>query len=269
MNRLDALRYSAGLLPEESDAGYALAYVLGISKKEILAFPDRELTEAEEKKLDEIIRKRNEGIPLAYILGEWYFMDLVLKVDGSVLIPRQDTEVLCEAAIAYLKATGRRKVLDICTGSGCIALSVKSAVPDAEVTASDISPTALKTASLNAEMNGLDIKLVCSDLFSRIGGKYDVITANPPYIPEKGFRDLPREIREHEPRLALVADEEGLGFYKRIAAAAKDRLLGRLFLEIGYDQAEAVTGLLKENGFRNITVSKDLAGNDRLVTADV
>ena len=251
---------------ETAEIRHSLRAVLGISQAEIYLDPEKELTDAEEKQLQELICRRKQAEPLAYILGEWDFMGLTLSVNKNVLIPRQDTETLAEDAIAYAKKTGAKNALDICTGSGCIALSLKAALRDMEVTASDISKEALAVAKENAERNGLAVNFIESDLFADIEGIFDIITANPPYIAFEEYMDLQPEIIFYEPQLALVAEENGLYFYRKIAEEAKKYLCGRIFLEVGFLQAEAVSEFLAENGYTEIYTLKDLGGIDRVVS---
>ena len=206
--------------------------------------------------------------PCQYIIGQTEFYGLSFLVNEHVLIPRQDTELLVEEA---LKTTAEdSRVLDLCTGSGAVAVAIKHSRPDAAVTALDISKDALETAKKNAEQNGCEIEFLLSDLFEELGAerKFDVIVSNPPYISETEYETLMPEVKDHEPSLALLAGEEGLDIYRRLTAEAPRYLTkgGALLVEIGCSQAEAVSGLFKENGFKEIKVIKDLAGLDRVVS---
>lgn len=220
----------------------------------------------------EMIKKRCRRIPLQHILGSQDFMGLTFRVNSHVLIPRQDTETLVELVLKEQKDT-KKKVLDLCTGSGCIAVSLAVLGGYEDVTATDLSPEALKVAEENAKAlleQGKTVRLVQGDLFSCLEGRYDIITANPPYIATEVIRGLQPEVKDHEPRMALDGDADGLGFYKRIAAQAGDWLNpgGCIYLEIGHDQGPAVSRLLKEAGFENIRIVKDTPGLDRVVYAE-
>lgn len=269
MTRTEAIKLLKAELKEASELRYILPFVLKEDFSRMIAYGSESISEAEERQLKEIIKQRKEHIPLQYILREWYFMDLTLYVDENVLIPRQDTETLCELAIDYAKRSDSKTMLDICTGSGCIALAVKKAVPRLKVTAGDISEKALEVARKNADLNQLEVCYEKSDLFNNIEGSFDIITANPPYIAESEYEALEKELT-FEPKLALVAEEDGLALYKRIAKEAKAKLNkgGAIFLEIGSSQAFAVSEMLCESGFINIETIKDLAGNDRVVRAN-
>lgn len=223
----------------------------------------------------ELIERRAGREPLQYITGTQAFMEYTFKVDPSVLIPRQDTETVVETALDLIRENPG-SVLDLCTGSGAIGISIAGMVPRCRVTCSDISPEALKVAKENADINGIrGVKFVQSDMFEAFYGKlgnrkFDYIVSNPPYIRTDVIGTLEPEVKEHEPETALDGGETGLDFYMIIAEKAPEFLKkgGRLILEIGYDQGEAVSGLLGETGrLENIEIHKDLAGNNRSVTA--
>lgn len=236
------------------------------------------------------INMRCRRVPLQQILGHAGFMGLDFKVNADVLIPRQDTEILVETVLSHEKAKDI-SLLDLCTGSGCIAVSLKKYGSYSHVAASDISERALNTALRNASLNNAEIKLYKSDLFSDIDESFDVIVSNPPYIETEVIASLEPEVREHDPRIALDGGKDGLDFYRRIISGAaycgekqgardstadglnveKDlkrsilKPYGRLYFEIGYNQAEKVTELMEKAGFRDIDIIKDLAGLDRVV----
>lgn len=193
-------------------------------------------------------------------------MGLKFKVNSNVLIPRQDTETLVEEALKVVKP--EMKVLDMCTGSGCIIVSIVHNIPEVEGTATDISKQALLVAKENAKLNQVSVTFERSDLFDNVTGTYDVIVSNPPYIRTGEVVKLMPEVQEFEPMEALDGKEDGLYFYRKIIKECKAYLKpgGHILFEIGYDQGEAVSGLLKEAGFKNVTVIKDLAHNDRVVT---
>ncbi len=221
-----------------------------------------------------MIEKRRRRCPLQQILGSQEFMGLEFYVNQHVLIPRQDTETLVELVLEQQKNQEIR-LLDLCTGSGCIAVSLAVKGGYRQVMAADISEEALKVARRNWERlrpENQEMKFFQGDLFDALEKDteaFDVITANPPYIPTEVIRGLEPEVRDHEPMLALDGTADGLHFYRRIAAEAGRWLRpgGRIYLEIGYDQGAAVSGLLAEAGFTEIQVVKDLPGKDRVVAA--
>lgn len=236
--------------------------------------PDGDETRDKVCRYREMIARRSSRCPLQQILGCQEFMGLEFYVNQHVLIPRQDTETLVELVLEEQKDAGKR-VLDLCTGSGCIAISLAVKGGFKNVTATDISAEALKVAQKNVEKHGCNdrIRLLQGDLFEalepRFALQFDVITSNPPYIPTAVIRTLEPEVREHEPMLALDGTEDGLFYYRRIASGAKAYLAmeGSLYLEIGHDQGTAVRDILKAEGYRDIRVCKDLPGNDRVVCA--
>lgn len=228
--------------------------------------------EAATDRYREMIKKRSRRIPLQHILGSQDFMGLTFKVNEHVLIPRQDTETLTELVLQEQKDR-KKKVLDLCTGSGCIAISLGVLGGYEDVTAVDLSAEALKVARENGErLLGRDrtIRFLQGDLFDCVEGRFDIITANPPYIATQVIRGLAPEVRDYEPRMALDGDEDGLSFYRRIAAQARGRLNpgGCVYLEIGHDQGRAVRDLLEAAGFENIRIVKDTPGLDRVVYAE-
>ncbi len=217
-----------------------------------------------------MIAKRASRIPLQQILGSQEFMGLEFYVNEHVLIPRQDTETLVELVLQ--EQQGReKKLLDLCTGSGCIAISLAVKGGYESVTATDLSEEALKVAERNAKAHQKKIIFRQGDLFTALpqseAGTFDIITSNPPYIPTAVIATLEPEVREHEPMMALDGTEDGLKFYRQIAKKAGTWLKpgGVIYLEIGYDQGEAVSGLLREAGFDKVRVVKDLPGKDRVV----
>ena len=217
---------------------------------------------------DEYIAKRAAHIPLQHIIGSTSFMGIDFTVNESVLIPRQDTETLVELVLSKEKDK-HISVLDMCTGSGCIAVALKLLGGYESVTAADISKAALETASGNGVRNNADISFIQSDMFDNVSGSFDVIVSNPPYIPSGDIAELEPEVREHDPLTALDGGTDGLLFYRRIAEGCGKALKegGRLYLEIGFDQAAALHAMLSSHGFDNIKVYQDLAGLDRVVTA--
>ncbi len=254
----------AGIADYRQDAWYLLSYYMNIERNEYYKDPGRIVTDDEIRGYNELIDIRAARKPLQYIIREQEFMGLRFKVDENVLIPRQDTEILAELAIKY--ADGKR-VLDMCTGSGCIAVSIAGYSKAASVTASDISCKAIDIAVKNAEYNGVNVEFVVSDMWDNIKGQYDMLVSNPPYITSDEMKELMPEVALYEPHLALCGGEDGLDYYRRILSGIKGRITkgGMAFFEIGCSQAEQVGVLLKEHGFTDIRIEKDLAGLDRVV----
>ena len=257
----------AGVPEAELDAWYLLEWTAGVSRSHYLAYPTEALTEEQESRFLDALALREQRIPLQHITGEQEFMGLSFLVNDQVLVPRQDTELLVEEALKYLKPGMR--FLDLCTGSGCILLSLLHYCPGAEGIGADLSPGALGMAEKNRDRLGLPAWLVQSDLFEKIEGSFDLIVSNPPYIPSGAIPGLMEEVRTHEPLMALDGHEDGLYFYRRLAKESPRYLKdgGRLCLEIGFDQGESVPALLRDEGFDEIEVVRDLAGLDRVVKA--
>ena len=260
----------AGVDEYALDARLLLECVCGTDHSTLLAHPDKELTENEESLYASYIDRRADREPVAYILGKWDFMGLEFKVSSDVLIPEQDSEFLVEEALRHCE--DGMKVLDLCTGSGCIGLSILKYTNETRAHCTDISEAALSVAKENADSLGLSerCEFELTDLFPNNNEKYDIVVSNPPYIKSGVIESLAPEVKDHEPRLALDGDEDGLSFYRRIVKNAGEYLFssGYLIMEIGYDQAEAVKGLLQENSkYHDIEVVKDFSGNDRVVKA--
>lgn len=279
----DLLSKSAAWLKDKGctsprlDAELLLAEVLGMSRVDLYVKFDQPLIPSEIDNYREFIRRRAEGEPVAYILGRAYFHNLEIKVNGSVLIPRPETEHLVEAAIEFLMEgdwPSPPEVLDLCTGSGAIAIAIAKGFPEADITASDASVEALALAAENATLTGVAprIRFVQSDLFEDIDpvATYDLIVANPPYISAEEWETLPRDVREFEPREALYGGLDGLDFYRLLAEQAPQQLkpYGSLVLETGSTQAVAVSEILEATGhFKTVGVFQDYAGLDRVVAA--
>ena len=272
---LEAL-VGAGIADASLDARLLLEYICGTDHNTLLAHGDMEIDGEKEASYMQLIDRRMSREPLAYILGSQEFMGLDFKVSGDVLIPNQDTETLVEEALRYLQEGMR--VLDLCTGSGCIALSLLNYSNGTEAVGTDISKAALAIAEQNAQSLGLDsrYKAYYADLYDIIDeengaagalGKFDIIVSNPPYIPTGVIEGLEPEVKDHEPLLALDGKDDGLFFYRKIIDNVQDYLLsnGWLIMEIGYDQAEAVKAMMDQKGFKDTQVIRDLGGNDRVV----
>lgn len=259
---------TAGIIEAESDVRLLFEYLIGKDRNFLYVHGNDEITDSELCKLNSAIEKRMKRIPLQHITGVQEFMGLTFCVNENVLIPRFDTEVLVEEVLKEI--CDGAKVLDVCTGSGCILISLMKYRNDIEGFGLDISKAALETAQKNADSLNVNPKFVESDLFDNITEKgFDYIVSNPPYIRSEEILNLMEEVREHDPKIALDGGMDGLYFYRIIAEKAKDylRIGGRLFLEIGNDQGEAVKEILTDNGYKNINVIKDYAGNDRVVSA--
>ena len=241
-------------------------HVLETSKEYLLLHQEDEISIDNEKKILESIDKLCNNVPIEHITNTREFMKLNFYVNENVLIPRQDTEILVEETIKRCKEGS--KILDLCTGSGAIAISLAKYIQGSIVYASDISNDTLNITRKNAKDNNVNIIVIESNMFENIHEKnFDVIVSNPPYIETDVIENLNEDVKK-EPRIALDGGIDGLEFYKAIANNAKEYLKqdGLLALEIGYNQAEAVTNLLKNN-FKNIEIIKDLSGNDRVVIA--
>ncbi len=250
----------------DADAWYLLSHIFKINRTDFLLRGDQTIpTELEEAYLN-VLNLRARHIPLQHIVGTQEFMGIEFNVSPEVLIPRQDTEVLVEEVLKVAKG---RKVLDLCTGSGCIIISIACLGEPSRAVGADISKKALEIAAGNVKKNGVCVELFQSDLFEKIAGSYDIIVSNPPYIPTKDIYELMPEVREHEPMLALDGREDGLEFYRRISAEAFRYLNkgGFIFYEIGYNQGEAVKQILLREGFTDVIIKKDLSGLDRVISA--
>ncbi len=249
------------------DARLLLEEVCGTDHNTLLCHGDREVSEEEEEQYRRALEQRAVHVPLQHLLGYQDFMGLRFQVNEYVLIPRQDTEILVEEAMRYLH-DGMR-ILDLCTGSGCILLSLLHYSNDCEGTGVDISKEALQVAVQNAEALGIKADFLESDLYEKVTGKFDLLVSNPPYIEREVIPTLMEEVREYDPYIALDGGEDGLDFYRRIIGGAQDYLNrgGQILLEIGSEQAQAVSELLREAGFKEIDICKDFAGLDRVVSA--
>lgn len=256
----------AGIADVKTDAWLLLEMACKIDRNFYYMHMNEDITDEQLKEYEIALKKRTEHVPLQYIIGETEFMGLTFKVNSSVLIPRQDTETLVEEALKKVKPG--MKVLDMCTGSGCIIISILHHMKDVEGYAADISKQAINVAKENAKQNGVTVMFEQSDLFEHINETFDMIVSNPPYIRTAEVAKLMPEVRLFEPEEALDGKEDGLYFYRRIVEESRAYLNpeGYLCFEIGYDQGEAVSGLMREHGFKEVRVIKDLAGNDRVVT---
>jgi release factor glutamine methyltransferase len=248
------------------DAEHLVAWALGLTRLDIYLEYDRPLTEDEQAVCRELVRRRGAREPLAYILGEWGFRRLMLKVDRRALIPRPETEAVVERCLALLDGVAAPAVLDVGTGTGAIALAIADERADASVTAMDVSEDALALAGENAGFTGLAerVQLVLHDLGEGLpGGPYDLVVSNPPYVEPEELGTLQPEVRDWEPPGALV----GHGVTEQIARGAREVLRpgGALVLEVADGSAQQISGLLEEVGFQQVVATPDLAGRDRVV----
>lgn len=253
----------------QAEAEFLLAAAEGVSRTRVLAFSAQEVSAADERKFLDFIEQKKQGIPVAYITGESDFGGLILRSDGRALAPRPETEEMAQYCANLFERGANPDILDLCTGSGCIALYLAAKFPRARVTAADISEEALQLAAENARLTKLQerVQLLQSNLFENISGKFDLIVSNPPYIASADIAALSAEV-QHEPKLALDGGEDGLDIVRKIVSVAADYLnpQGTLAMEIGAGQAAAVCGLF--DGARwDGGIKKDFAGVERFVFA--
>ena len=248
---------------DESDAEWIYALVLDVKRSELKT--ERTVKPSESKKIREIVEKRLAGRPLWYIIGDTEFYGCNIRVDERALIPRPETEILADSVVK--SAENGDKILDMCTGSGCIAVSVAKALQNKEVTVTgaDVSDAAIMLAKENAKLNGVSVNFIQSDLFAGVRGRFNIIVCNPPYIKSGEIPFIQKEVREHEPRVALDGGEDGLDFYRRIAKDVRSYLVkdGMLIMECGEGQANDILQIFPKREYA--IVLKDLAGVDRFV----
>lgn len=257
----------AGIYEYESNVSILFEHTFGIDKLRLLTYGGDAAPEDKCMEFEKAIESRLENVPVQYITGKAYFYGREFSVDENVLIPRFDTEVLVYEAIKYIKSLGGNiKALDVCTGSGCIAITLAKEC-NCSCHALDISMGALNVAKKNATDNEADVTFIQSDMFAKVSEQYDIIVSNPPYITNAEIEKLLDEVKSYEPRLALSGGDDGLVFYRILADESGTHLKdgGKLMLEIGYDQGDAVSNLLNVAGFKDVHVVKDLAGLDRVV----
>ncbi len=255
----------AGVPDAGLDAWYLMEYVFEMDRAHYFLREEEKADPQQEERYRDFIVQRSSRVPLQHLTHQAWFMGLEFYVDGRVLVPRQDTEILVEEAV---KRLGRgQKVLDMCTGSGCILLSILKFMPDCQGTGVDISEAALEVARMNGKRLNIPAVFSKSDLFEQIDGYYDMIVSNPPYIPTSVIGSLEDEVRRFDPALALDGGEDGLDFYRRLIGASRDYLSpgGWLLLEIGHDQREAVLRMMEKAGYKELQAVSDLAGHDRVV----
>lgn len=254
----------AGIEDAKIDAWYLMEYSFPTDRVSFLMNGDEPSTAEQTDRYQNLIEKRASHIPLQHLTGVQEFMGYSFKVNENVLIPRQDTEILVEEV---QKAAKGKRILDMCTGSGCIIISLQKLGSPERAVGVDISAKALEVARENALLLEAEVTFIESDLFEQVEETFDIIVSNPPYIESAEVDKLMPEVRDHEPRLALDGTEDGLWFYRRIIEEADNYLTenGELFFEIGYNQGEAVSRLMRDKGYHDIRVIKDLPGLDRVV----
>lgn len=266
-NRLEAV----GIEDYVFEAKQIIKHITGFTNAQILSRYQSELTEYQQNNLTAVIKQREIRYPLQYILGQWDFYGRHFNVGVGVLVPRADTEILVEKCLEFLKDKEEPEILDLCTGSGCIGITLAKEIPQSRVVMVDKYDVALQYAVKNAELNGaVNTEIIKGDIFEGTASEvtYDLIVSNPPYIPENEMGEISPETRL-EPETALYGGKDGLDFYREIIKNYKTALKkgGMLAFEVGIGESLRVGELFKENGFRNITVTKDLNGIERVVTA--
>ncbi len=263
---------NSGPHPERAraDAEVLLLHLLAKDKAWLMTHLDEELAEEMAANYLELLECRCKGEPIQYIIGETEFYGLPFRVTREVLIPRHETEHLIEKVIAMGARFSAPRIVDVGTGSGCIAISLAHLLPQAQISATDLSAAALAIAGENAKRNGADIRFLAGDLLAPVAGEqFDLIVSNPPYVPCADRATLSVEVRDYEPTIALFAGDDGLEVYRRLIPSAFEALVpgGSLLLEIGFGQSPAVTELLARAGFEQIVFSSDLQGIPRVVCA--
>ena len=275
----ELINYGREVLSENNIEDYSIIskmlakHILNMTNVEIIINEEKEISEEEKNRYDFALTEIVKGIPVQYITHNQEFMGMNFYVNEDVLIPQPDTEILVEEVIKLCKNyKDNIKILDICTGSGAIGISIVKSVENINLIASDISDKALEIAKKNAKNNEIlnRIDFVKSDMFENINDKFDIIVSNPPYIETNVINTLSKQV-QNEPHLALDGGKDGLDFYRILANQAKEYLKpnGYLCMEIGYNQKDKVEQLLKENGYKNIYCKKDLSGNDRVIIANL
>lgn len=272
MDVKEAIKYGIDNLKNIDDKSLKvrllLSHFMNVEKNYLITHDSEQLSSEVEEKYKQGIEKLSKDIPLQYITNTQEFYGMKFKVNENVLIPRYDTEILIEETLK--RAENQDKILDMCTGSGIIAITLAKNVKNANVFASDLSLEALKVAKENNELHNANVKFINSNLFENIEEKnFDIIVSNPPYITEKEMQELENQVKK-EPEMALYGGVDGLDFYRKITEKAKEYLKkeGLLIFEIGYKQKEDVSNILTENKFKNIKCVKDLQGLDRVIIGE-
>jgi len=261
---------TAGMETARLDAEVLLAFCLNCDRLEFLKNPDMQISKSQLAVFNKLVSRRLKWEPVAYITGRKEFWSFTLEVNKGVLIPRPDTEIILEEALAVGKNIIAPRIADIGTGSGAIALALAKELPEPKITATDISPTALKVAKKNARnlKLGKNIEFLKGDLFAPVKGLFDIIVSNPPYISAAEYEELPRGVKDFEPKIALLAGQTGVEFYEKLIYQSKNHLKkdGWLLMEIGAPQAEKIRDIMQECAFfEDIDVRRDYAGHDRVI----
>ncbi|MDY3906070.1 MAG: peptide chain release factor N(5)-glutamine methyltransferase [Lawsonibacter sp.] len=267
----------AGIEAAQLEARELVCYAADKSREQLYRDMSLYVSAELEKRVDDLVRRRLAGEPVAYIIGEWEFYGLPLDISQEVLIPRTDTELLAERGIARAKEAGEgARVLDLCAGSGCVGLAVAANVPNCRVVLGELSEGALRTCKQNVRRNQLNARVTCLSVDaleapSSALWDFDVIVCNPPYIPTGDIDGLEPSVKDYEPHMALDGGEDGLDFYRVIAAKWKSalRLGGALVFEVGIGQAPQVEDILAQNGYENIQTAQDTQGIWRVVEGTV
>ena len=265
-------RLNSGPHPDRAraDAELLLLHILGKDKAWLITHLDEELAANKAVLYTELLERRGHGEPIQYITGETEFYGMPFRVTRDVLIPRPETEHLVEKVIELAAQSSMPRIVDVGTGSGCIAAALARHLPNARITAIDISASALSLAEKNAQRNGVVVRFLQGDLLAPVAGeRFDFIVSNPPYVPNADRAQLSVEVRDYEPALALFAGDDGLEIYRSLIPAAFDALNpgGFLVLEIGYGQSPAIAELLNRSGFEQIEFIPDLQGIPRVACA--
>lgn len=271
----DALRQATerfelhGVSSPRLNSEVLLSHILSVEKEYLYTHDDRELIDAEVQRLEEAIYERVSGVPVQYIVGRQEFFGRYFVVNSSVLIPRPETELLVEKVIA-LRPAHDAAIIDVGTGSGCIGVTIALELPNSRVTITDVSFEALLTARINASNLEAGVQIACMDLLDAASGPFDFIVSNPPYVSRAEASRLQREVREHEPHVALFGEDDGLAAYRRLLPSAKNLLRpgGYLLMEIGFALEDRVLDLIDQNWNRLPTVT-DLQGIPRVVCAQL
>lgn len=263
-----------GIQNSRREAQYLISDLLKIRPLDLYLQYDRPLNQEELDLCRQAIQRRGKGEPSQYIIGEVEFLDCFLDIGPDVLIPRQETEILADMIVKQIEnEESHGKILwDMCCGSGCLGIAIKKKLPQLEVSLSDISEAALQVAKQNAKQNEVEVRIIQGDLFKPFADeKADYIVCNPPYISEEEFAHLDIEVRGFEPKIALVAEEKGLAFYKRIVRELPHYLKsgGKLWLEMGHEQGEAVLDLFKGIKTKRAEIRQDWSGKDRFFFLEI
>ncbi len=267
----------AGVIDAQTEARELVCYAADKTREQLIRDMSLYASGDMERRVEELVQRRLQGEPVAYIVGEWEFYGLPLDVSREVLVPRVDTEILAERAIEKARAAGEGgRVLDLCAGSGCVGLAVAANAPECRVVLADLSEGALRLCKQNVRRNSLNARVTCMSVNameqpSPMLWDFDVIACNPPYIPTGDIAGLDISVKEFEPHMALDGGVDGLDFYRFITAKWKSalRLGGTLIYEVGIGQVEQVVEIMTENGFENIIVTPDTHGIPRVVEGTI